>query len=52
MTSSDNTTPPTQTTVKPDEQQGLDIQGYIKIHDPESGNVSHLVNRHLTTLPQ
>ena len=24
---------------KPDEQQGIDIQGYIKIHDPESGQV-------------
>ena len=24
---------------KPDEQQGIDIQGYIKIHDPQTGQV-------------
>ena len=28
-----------QSTIKPDEQQGLDIQGHIKIFDPESGTV-------------
>jgi hypothetical protein len=28
-----------QSTIKPDEQQGLDIQGHIKIFDPESGQV-------------
>lgn len=28
-----------QSQKKPDEQQGIDIQGYIKIHDPESGQV-------------
>ena len=39
MTSSDNKKPEVQTNVKPDEQQGLDIQGYIKIFDPQSGNV-------------
>ena len=39
MTSSDNKKPDAPTSVKPDEQQGLDIQGYIKIYDPESGNV-------------
>ena len=26
-------------TKKPDEQQGLNIEGYIKIFDPESGTV-------------
>ena len=39
MTSSDNKKPEAPTSVKPDEQQELDIQGYIKIYDPESGNV-------------
>jgi len=39
MTSSDNKDTQPQTTVKPDEQQGLNIQGYIKIFDPESGSV-------------
>ena len=29
----------TQTNVKPDEKQGIDIQGYIKIFDPKSGDV-------------
>ena len=29
----------TQTKVKPDEKQGIDIQGYIKIFDPKSGDV-------------
>ena len=29
----------TQTNVKPDEKQGIDVQGYIKIFDPKSGDV-------------
>ena len=28
-----------QTVKKPDEKQGLNIEGYIKIFDPESGRV-------------
>ena len=28
-----------ESTKKPDEQQGLNIEGYIKIFDPESGTV-------------
>jgi len=39
MTSSDNKDTQPQTTVKPDEQQGLNIQGHIKIYDPESQEV-------------
>ena len=39
MSDSDNKDSDKSTIVKPDEQQGLDIQGYIKIFDPDSGAV-------------
>jgi|TARA_R110000823_G_scaffold235451_1_gene361460 hypothetical protein len=39
MSDSNNKDSDKSTIVKPDEQQGLDIQGYIKIFDPDSGAV-------------
>ena len=39
MTSSNTDSNNKKATVKPDEQQGVNIQGYIKIFDPKTGDV-------------